>query len=142
MSDTGLLCAASMDNIQLDLLQGRLNVNMGSILENVIAQELQSKNYSLHYFDAKKYGEIDFVLQNGSYVDLLEVKSGNDFKKHKALDNILNFNDWNFRNTVVLCKNNIQQTEKISYLPWYMIMFIKPTQVPENLIRKIDISGL
>lgn len=38
---------------------------MGSILENIIAQELKANGFILNYFDSKKYGEIDFVLQNG-----------------------------------------------------------------------------
>ena len=32
MSDTGLLCTACMNNIQIDILNGCLNINMGSIL--------------------------------------------------------------------------------------------------------------
>ncbi len=43
----------------------RLDINMGSILENIIAQELKANGFILNYFDSKKYGEIDFVLQNG-----------------------------------------------------------------------------
>ena len=35
MGDTGLLCASCMENIQFELLQGNMDVNMGSILENV-----------------------------------------------------------------------------------------------------------
>ena len=37
MGDTGLLCAACMENIQFDLLMGNMDVNMGSILENLMA---------------------------------------------------------------------------------------------------------
>lgn len=37
LCDTGLLTAASMQNIQFDLLQGNVDVNLGSILENVFA---------------------------------------------------------------------------------------------------------
>lgn len=33
MGDTGLLCASCMENIQFELLQGNMEVNMGSILE-------------------------------------------------------------------------------------------------------------
>ncbi|MGN1276402.1 MAG: ATP-binding protein, partial [Floccifex sp.] len=42
MADIGLLCTACMENIQFDILNGNLEINMGSILENVMAQELQS----------------------------------------------------------------------------------------------------
>ena len=53
LCDTGLLCAASMGNIQFDILSGDLSVNMGSILENVFAQELVSNGFLLRYFNKK-----------------------------------------------------------------------------------------
>lgn len=78
MGDTGLLCAASLDGAQFDVLQGNLSVNMGSIAENVIAQELRARGFGLHYFNAKRVGEIDFVVQRGGAVLPIKVKSGND----------------------------------------------------------------
>lgn len=61
MGDTGLLCASCMENIQFDILQGNVEINLGSILENVIAQELKSKGFELYYYDSKKYGEVDLL---------------------------------------------------------------------------------
>ncbi len=43
MGDTGLLCASCMENIQFELLQGNMDVNMGSILENVFAQSIKKR---------------------------------------------------------------------------------------------------
>ncbi|MFR6378858.1 MAG: DUF4143 domain-containing protein [Evtepia sp.] len=65
-------------NVQFALLHGDLQINMGSILENVVAQELKAHGFQLNYYDGKKTGEIDFsVLQNGMQVDPAEVmKSG------------------------------------------------------------------
>ena len=51
MGDTGLLCAACMENIQFEILKGNLDVNMGSILENVFAQSMKSKGFHLNYFE-------------------------------------------------------------------------------------------
>ena len=89
MNDVGLLCAASPGNVQFPLLQGELDINLGSITENVVAQELAAHGFATHYFDSKKYGEIDFVVQSGTRIIPVEVKSGNDWTKHRALDNIL-----------------------------------------------------
>ncbi|MHB8962586.1 MAG: ATP-binding protein, partial [Saccharofermentanales bacterium] len=50
MNDTGLLCASCMGNIQFELLKGNLGINMGSILENVIAQQIKSQGFKLNYF--------------------------------------------------------------------------------------------
>jgi hypothetical protein len=131
-----------MDNIQLDILSGRLEINMGSILENLVAQQLTAGDFSLHYYDSNKYGEIDFVLQNGMDIDLIEVKSGSDYRRHKALDNIISVEEWSISNAYVLCKGNIEVEKSITYLPWYMVMFLRRTQLPKNLIHEIDISEL
>ena len=142
MSDVGLLCAACMDNIQFPVLNGDLSVNLGSVLENTIAQQLKSNGFNLNYFDSPKYGEIDFTVQNGMNIDLIEVKSGNDYEKHNALDNVMSVKDWKFGNIYVLCKSNIFTKNNITYLPWYFVMFIKPPALPDNLIYDIDLSDL
>ncbi len=40
--DTGLLCAACMENIQWELLQGNMAINLGSILENMSLRQMDS----------------------------------------------------------------------------------------------------
>ena len=142
MNDTGLLCAACMDNIQLDILNGSLEINMGSILENLIAQQLKASGFHLNYFDTNKHGEVDFVLQNGMHIDLIETKSGSDYKKHKALDNILSVGEWNFGNAYVLCQGNIAAEGGVTYLPWYLVMFIRQSKLPKDLTYEIDVSPI
>ena len=142
MNDVGLLCAACMENIQFDLLNGNLDINMGSILENVMAQNIKSNGFKLRYFDSNKYGEIDFVVQNGLQTRLVEIKSGNDYKKHKALDNVRSVSEWDFESSTVFCKGNIETENDVIYLPWYMIMFFKPEQPPKEFKHEIDLSAL
>lgn len=142
MADTGLLCAACMANIQFDILQGNVDINLGSILENVMAQAIKSNGFNLYYYDSKKYGEIDFTIQNGMNVDLVEIKSGNDYKKHSAMNKLIGIQNWKFDKKYVFCKGNIEVDEDVVYLPWYMVMFYKREQLPENLVFEVDISGL
>lgn len=142
MNDVGLLCAACMENVQYDLLNGDLNVNLGSILENIVAQQLKANGYDLYYFDAKKYGEVDFVVSGGVHTRLIEVKSGNDYKKHNALDRIRSVSEWAFRDSIVLCKGNLEVEKDIVYLPWYMMIFICPDTPPQGLIYQVDLSAL
>lgn len=142
MNDTGLLCAACMKNIQFDILQGNVNVNMGSILENLFAQAIKCNGFSLNYYESKKCGEIDFVVQNGMMIDLIEIKSGNDYTKHPALDNMMKTDNWSFGEKIVFCKGNVRKQGEISYLPWYMIMFYRPDPVPEGYIYEVDLSAL
>lgn len=142
MNDTGLLCAACMENIQFEILNGNVGLNLGSILENVIAQQIKANGFTLHYFDSKKYGGLDFVIQNGLRIDLIEVKSGKDYKKHSALKKVLSVDNWKFKNAYVLCQGNIEKQNDITYLPWYLSVFLKPAQIPDNMIYKPDLSGL
>ena len=115
---------------------------MGSILENVMAQQLKSKNFDLRYFDSKRFGELDFVLQNNDKVDLLEIKSGKDYKKHAALNKVAAVSEWSFGKLIVFCKGNVEKEADIIYLPWYMIMFMEKAQIPKGSIHKLDLSAL
>jgi predicted AAA+ superfamily ATPase len=142
MGDTGLLCAACMDNVQFGLLNGDLQINMGSILENVIAQQLKANGFSLNYYDGKKTGEIDFVIQNGMGIELLEAKSGNDYRLHSALDKIRKVEGWRFECAKVFCKGNVEKENGIQYYPWYMVMFMTVNQRPKEMKYEVDLSAL
>ena len=142
LCDTGLLCAASMGNIQFNILSGDLSVNMGSILENVFAQELISNGFLLRYFNKKNIGEIDFIVQKGKSAVPIEIKSGNDYTKHKALDNLIAKQSWNINSGIVFCKGNLEIENGITYYPWYMSMFFKQETLPEHLKVNVDIVNI
>lgn len=141
LCDTGLLCAFFNESIQLDLIQGAAGINSGSILENSFAQALRSKELPLFYYDSKKIGELDFVVQNGSSIDIFEIKSGNNYKDHKALNNAMKCKDWKFRKKIIFCKGNIERNDEILYLPWYLIMFYEKEQL-SNSVWDVDFSEL
>lgn len=142
MNDVGLLCASCMENIQYDLLMGNMDVNMGSILENVFAQNLKSNGFELRYFDSKKVGELDFVLQRGGAAEVVEIKSGSDYKKHLAMDHAIRTENWKFGNRIVFSKSNVEEENGVLYLPWYMVIFYRQEVPQEQLIYKIDLNGL
>lgn len=142
MGDTGLLCAAMMDNVQFPLLQGRLDINLGAITENVVAQELTAHGFAIHYFDAKKYGEVDFTVQSADHVIPVEVKSGSDWTRHKALDNVLGVREWGIGHAYVLCVGNVRQDGPVTYLPLYMTMFLEPERLPAAMPFTMDLSAL
>ncbi len=142
LADTGLLCAACMDNVQFAILNGDLQINLGSILENVMAQQLKANGFRLNYFDGKRTGEVDFVLQSGMKIHLVEIKSGNDYHSHPALNRIRNTPEWSFGQTLVFCKGNTEQVDGVQYHPWYMAAFLKPPQPPRELKYEIDLSAL
>ena len=127
MADTGLLCAASLENVQFEILKGNLDVNMGSIMEsimeNVFAQILTANGFQLRYFDKKGRCELDFVIQKGNEICPLKIKSGNSYKSHAALTYALKKENWNISKGYVFCNGNIEETQEVLYLPWYMSMF-------------------
>ncbi len=85
---------------------------------------------------------MDFVIQKGLSVELVEIKSGNDYKKHKAIDHALQVENWKFKRAIVFSKENIEQEDGILYLPWYMVIFSRQEKEPEQMIYEIDLSGL
>lgn len=142
MADTGLLCATSMENIQFAILKGDLSINMGSILENVIAQQLRSNGFELYYYDKAGYAKVDLLIQQGKDIIPIEIKSGADYKRHASLDKIMNVTEWGLKKAIVLCRDNIQKEGAVTYLPLYYSMFLKPEEMPEKLIYEPDLSGL
>ena len=86
-----------------------------------------------------KKGEIDFVVQKGSDVLPIEIKSGKTYKMHSALNNILEIEEWDLKKGFVFCQGNYESVEKIHYIPWYMIMFLKVEEQEYSNIQ-LDIS--
>jgi hypothetical protein len=141
LSDTGLLCAASLGNVQFDILQGDLSVNMGSILENTFAQLLRANGFDLRFLNKKKFGEIDFIVQRGKDIIPIEIKSGNDYLRHAALDKLLDVEAWDIPKAYVFCKGPVSVQGPITYLPWYLVMFLVQENPPDHLQVKVDLRG-
>lgn len=142
LGDTGLLCAMFSEKVQFEILNGNTSINKGSILENFFAQELKAKGVNLHYFGEKKYGEIDFLIQENSNVDIIELNDTGDYKNNKALKKISDNEKWNFRYTDVYCHGNIMQENNIRYLPFYMILFYGKKKEKPTQKYTIDLSAL
>lgn len=139
MNDTGLLCAMTIGNIQFDILQGNLEINMGSIVENLIAQELTCNGFKLRYFDRKNLGELDFLIQKHNSLIALEIKSGKDYHRHAALQKILYNEKWKIKEAYVFCIGNIEVDDKTTYFPLYMIQFLKQDSLPPSLIVDVEL---
>ena len=141
-NDVGLLACQYSDGIQLKVLKGDDAINYGSIYENVVAQELLAHGFSeLYYYNSKKMGEVDFVVEHNGEVFPIEVKSGKDYARHRALNNILDCSEYNISESVVLCNDNYTQKDKITYAPIYMVMFIHKNPVVD-IKFSLDLSSL
>ena len=142
-NDVGLLAYQYANGIQLRILSGETNISFGAVYENFVAQELLSHGFeSLYYFNSKKQGEVDFVIEPGDGTVLpIEVKSGKDYELHHALANILDNERYDIHCAIVLCNENVYERGKKAYLPIYMASFIrKERSVP--VVYKLDIDAL
>ncbi|MBO5967645.1 MAG: ATP-binding protein [Clostridia bacterium] len=142
LSDVGLLAAMYMDNIQLKILNHEKNINFGSIYENAAAQELRAHGFDLYYFNSRKQGELDFLVELGGDILPIEIKSGKDYMKHAALSTVMANEDYAIPTAYVFQNDNVNTNGKIVYFPIYMLMFVKHSGLKTDLIYKIDLDGL
>lgn len=145
LNDVGLLAAMYGDNIQLRLLSGDNYINYGAVYENFVAQELNAHGFAnghgLYYFNSKKQGELDFVIEYNGAVLPIEVKSGKNYERHRALSNVVKNEQYAVNQAFVFCQDNVSVREKAVYLPIYMLMFLDQPKL-DDLIVKFDLTGL
>ena len=142
LSDVGLLAAMYMDDIQLKILNHEKDINFGAIYENVAAQELRAHGFDLYYFNSKKQGELDFLVEDGGEVLPIEIKSGKDYTKHAALSGVMANEDYAIPKAYVFQNDNVSTNGKIVYYPIYMLMFVEHKGLKTDLIYKLDLDVL
>ena len=110
------------------------SINLGSVYESVVCSELTAHGYTLFYYDNKKKGEVDFLINDYDTLTVipLEVKSGKDYQIHAALDSLVAGQEHPVHTAIVL-SNDRQVHEKagILYLPVYFSMFLSPSTPKE-----------
>ncbi len=124
LSDVGLLTTMYGKATKLKIVNGAAGINKGGIFENVVAQELTAHGYASYYYVSKKFGELDFVLEHDGLVLPIEVKSGKDYTRHSALDNVLNVEEYGIPEAFVFSSANVSVDGKVVYYPVYMAMFL------------------
>lgn len=128
---TNLLYATNINAVLGDVC----SVNLCSVYESVVAQELHAHGYALHYYDNKQRGEVDFLIDDYSTLTVLpiEVKSGKDYKVHSALDKFLATTDYHIMRAVVFSnEQNVHVEQGITYMPIYYVMFYKNEPVSDS----------
>ena len=140
-SDVGLLSCQCAGGIQLQLLNDEQAINFGSIYENYVAQELKAHGFDLYYYNSKRQGELDFVVEHRGKILPIEVKSGKDYERHHALSNVMASTEYDIDEGLVLCNGNVETKGRVVYMPIYMLMFLEKEQVPDQTFR-LDLSDL
>lgn len=113
------------------------SINLGSVYELVVCSELTAHGFPLFYYDNKKKGEVEFLVNDYDTLSVvpIEVKSGKDYDLHASLDSFVKTPDYNIQKALVLSnEREIQQKGRITYLPVYFVMFLRPSTPPTEVI--------
>ena len=127
LNDVGMLSGMLYHNNIRPILDVVRSFNLGSVYESVVAQELRAHGHKLFYYDNRKQGEVDYLVDDYTAMSAhpIEVKSGKDYTVHSALNNLLKNPDYNIQAaTVISNEREIRQDGKITYMPVYLVMFM------------------
>lgn len=142
LSDVGMLTSLYGKATKIQLIAASEDINNGALYENAVAQELRAHGFNLYYYNSKKYGELDFVIEYNGKILPIEVKSGKNYQRHSALTNILNISNYSIDEAYVFSNYNIVQKDRVVYYPIYMIMFLNEDNIKLPQVEIDDLSNL
>ena len=137
MSDVGMLTTIYGKGCKLKLLSNDKDINKGAIYENIVAQELSNKDIDLYYYNSKRLGEIDFLFEDNNGIVLIEVKSGKNYTRHSAINNMLKEYGGSISKAIVFSIDKVREEGRVVYLPLYMLMFLEK-DIDLNINISID----
>ncbi|MBQ7728039.1 MAG: ATP-binding protein [Clostridia bacterium] len=140
LSDVGMLTTQYGRTTKLRIIENEKGVNEGAIYENFAAQELLAHGFTSYYYQSKKTGENDFIVEYQDAVLPIEIKSGKDYTAHAALDNILSVIDYDIQRAFVFCRGNVSKKDRIAYYPIYMLMFLTNSYPGKTIIPLDDFN--
>ena len=137
LNDVGLLTHLLYGLNVNAVLQDIKSINLGTVYESVIAQELSAHGFKLYYYDNKKKGEVDFLIDVQEDLKALpmEIKSGKDYTEHSALTKFLETPDYGIDRAIVFSnEREIFMKKGVTYLPIYYCMFLQNDHRDESVI--------
>lgn len=116
------------NEIYAKLLSDKLPANLGYLYENLVAQIINSTGRELYYHTWSKensthYYEIDFLVSNGSKLDVFEVKSSG-ISKHDSINVFAKIYFDSIKNLYLLSQKDIGKDGAIFLKPFYLLPFI------------------
>ena len=128
LNDVGILSGILYGNNIRAVMDDQKSVNLGSLYESVVAQELAAHGFKLFYYDNRSKGEVDYLIDDYDSLSAvpIEVKSGRNYTVHSALNNCVSNEDYHIKKAFVLSNERaVSQKGKIIYIPIYYIMFFR-----------------
>lgn len=144
LNDVGLLTHLLYGLNVNAVLQDIRSINLGTVYESVVAQELHAHGFPLHYYDKKPTGEVDFLIDDYGRLKVLpvEVKSGKNYTEHSALSNFLQTPEYGIDRAIVFSnERQIQHKKGVVYMPIYYCMFLQynPIEEVSAVLPELDI---
>lgn len=137
LGDTGLLISQTFDERVIEseelyrkLMLGKLEINKGMLVENIVAQMLVAAGHSLYFFSSysktssEDTMEIDFLLRKPSITNRhnilpVEVKSSKNYK-FSSLEKFRKKFSQYLGESIIIHDGIYKKEEGITYLPLYM----------------------
>lgn len=139
LNDVGLLTCELYGTNLRPVLDTERGVNLGSVYESVVAQELAAHGFTTFYYDNKAHGEVDYLIDDQQTLSVMpiEVKSGKDYTVHSALDTFVKNPDYGVKEAVVFSnEREVQRRGAVTYLPVYYAMFLNSHPAPNDIDNK------
>ena len=126
MSDTGLLLSMCGGNVTRAVATGDDSINMGAIAENVVCECLVKSGSDIHYYrrnSGELMMELDFVIELGGELCVIEVKSG----KHRDAPSLRKVGaHFDVDRRIVFERSNIHvDDEGIEHYPLFAAAFVE-----------------
>ena len=122
MSDVGLFVnKAKYPLYQIDLNIQPTMIAMGPLTEHYVANELKINNYEPYYWESDGKAKIDFIIQKGTDIIPIEVKS-NIHTKSRSLN--IYINKYNPKYSIRVSEKNFGFENNIKSVPLYAIFCI------------------
>ena len=125
MNDVGILTGILYGTNIRAVLGDERSINQGSVYETVVASELIAHGYNLFYYDNRRKGEVDYLIDDYESLSTvpIEVKSGKDYTIHSALNTFVSNEEYHIRKAYVLSnERQVTTNGNITYLPIYYVM--------------------
>ena len=127
LNDIGLLTNILFKENIAAIKNDNLSINLGNVYETVVAEELHTRHENLYYYDSKKNGEVDFLIDDYNNLSILpiEVKSGKNFTTHSAIDKLIDNKDYSIEKGIILSNDiEIKEIDNRIYLPVYFSIYL------------------
>ncbi len=135
LSDVGLFTTMlfndqdkNYEDIYKKLLSDKLDINLGFLYENAVAQIITSTNRELYFHTWRKKDsthsyEIDFILSNKGKIIPLEIKSGL-IKNHNSINEFIKKYSSRISKGIILSNYDVKNENMLLFKPIYLLPFI------------------